>query len=188
MADETITRILQRVAAGEEDAAERLFSILYVDLRDRAGRMMAGAGGHTLQPTAVVHEAWLKLSGGELDWKNRSHFLGVAAKTMRSILIDHARAKQSAKRGGGAKRQHLDEAVRVYEERAIDLLALNDALETLAQHDPELARLVELRFFGGLTIAETAEVLGVSTPTVERSWRSARSLLRTVLGDDALER
>lgn len=183
MTGETITRILQQMAAGEEAAEERLFSLLYNELRDRAGRMMRGAAGSTLQPTAVVHEAWLKLADGGADWRNRAHFLRVAAKTMRSILIDHARAKGTGKRGGG-ERLHLDEAVRMYEQRSIDLLALDDALENLAQHDPRLARLVELRFFGGLTIAETAEVLGVSTPTVERSWRSARSLLRTLLGDD----
>jgi RNA polymerase sigma factor (TIGR02999 family) len=183
---EPVTVLLQRMSRGDVAAEEQLFAFLYGELRARARGIMGGGDGHTLQPTAVVHEAWLKLAGGETDWQGRSHFLAVAARAMRQVLVDHARAKRAEKRGGNVERVTLDEAVRVYEERAIDLVALDEALSRLADEDAELARLVELRFFGGLTIEETARVLDVSTPTVERWWRTARGRLRVDL-DDGLD-
>ena len=180
--DEPLTLLLQRMESGERDASEEVFRRVYDELRSRARRLSKDASS-TLQATAVVHEAWLKLSGGVgSDWKSREHFVGVAAKAMRSVLVDHARARKAAKRGGGAQRLELDEAVRTFESRSVDLLALDDALRRLAELDPELARVVELRFFAGLTIAETARVMEVSTPTVERSWRTARTWLRADLG------
>ena len=183
--DEPFTELLQRMQDGDSEAGERVFSVVYSELRAQARRMMGGGEGDTLQPTAVVNEAWIKLAAGQgADWQSRDHFLGFAARAMRSILVDYARAKKAAKRGGRAERVELDEALRAYEERAIDLLALDEALERLSGADPVLARLVELRFFGGLTIAETARVLEVSTPTVERGWRAARSWLRSELDGD----
>ena len=184
--DAPVTRLLKRMADGDSAASEDLFKVVYGDLRARAARLMRGPNGHTLQPTAVVNEAWLKLSGGESDWENRNHFLSVAAKAMRSVLVDHAREKRAEKRGGGAERVELEAAVEVYEGSAGDLLQFDDALEHLHAMDAKLGRIVELRFFGGLTIPETAEVMGVSTPTVERGWRTARGWLRHELsgGDE----
>jgi len=183
MDSEPVTLLLQRMGRGDRGAAEELFGILYDELRRRAAGIMSGQAGQTLQPTAVVHEAWLKL--GEGDWESRGHFLGVAAKAMRSVLVDHARARRAEKRSGGGSRVGLDQVLLAYEERALDLVGLDEALGRLEAFDPELARLVELRFFGGLSIAETAEVLGRSTATIERSWRTARSFLRVELGDEA---
>jgi len=182
--EEPLTLLLHRMHAGERDAGEEVFHRIYDELRARAQRLSKDASS-TLQATAVVHEAWLKLSGGAgSDWESREHFLGVAAKAMRSVLVDHARARRAAKRGGGARRLELDEALRSFESRSVDLLALDDALERLAGFDAELARIVELRFFAGLTIAETARLTGVSSATVERGWRTARSWLRAELGDE----
>ena len=180
--DEPVTLLLQKMEGGDTSAAERLYGLVYEELRGRANRILGGQAGQTMAATAVVHEAWLKLAGGNgADWQNRDHFLRVAAKAMRSVIVDYARAKGADKRGGQAERVRLGEVLDVYEERAIDVIVLNEALERLTEMDAELGRLVELRFFGGLTIAETASVLGVSTPTVERSWRFARSWLRTEL-------
>jgi len=175
--------LLRRMADGDNDAGRELFAILYADLRSGAGRLMGYDVRHTLQPTAVVNEAWLKLASvpGE-NWNSRAHFLGVAGKAMRSVLVDHARAKKAEKRGGNAERIPLDDALKLYEDRAIDLIALDEALAALSTTDEELARLVELRFFSGLTISETAEVMEISTASVERGWRTARSLLRVQLG------
>lgn len=175
--EEPVTLLLKQMADGDESAASELFELVYSDLRARAARLMQSEHGHTLQPTAVVNEAWMKLAGGGVSWESRGHFLGVAAKAMRSVLVDHARAKKASKRGGDAQRVALDAAVHVFEERALDLVRLDAALEQLNQIDPKLGQLVELRFFGGLTIPETAEVMGVSTPTIERGWRAARSWL-----------
>ena len=141
--------------------------------------------GHTLQPTALVHEAFLRLvpEGGAPQLEGRAHFLRVAARAMRRILVDHARARDADKRGGGRRPVALDDVLEAFAERDLDVLELSDAVEKLGAVDPELARLVELRFFAGLTIAETAAALGVSTPTVERHWRVARLWLARELGD-----
>ena len=179
------TRILRRMASGESEAAGELFPLVYGELRSLAGRAMAGRdAGHTLQPTALVHEAYVKLVDADAEWTSRHHFLSVAAQAMRSILIDHARAKGTRKRGQGRERVALDEALAWFEERAIDLLSLEEALERLARVDARQARMVELRFFGGLSNEETAAALGVSTPTVVRDWRMARAWLHREIGGD----
>jgi len=172
---------------GGADAAE-LLPALYAELRDVAERYMRKERSeHTLQPTALVHEAWLRLAGGrETSWRGRSHFLGAAAHSMRTILVDPARRRRAEKRGGRLERVALDEAVAFYEQRGADLLDLDAGLDRLSRIDDELRSLVELRFFGGLTNAEIGVVLGLSTPTVERRWRVARAWLRTaVLERDA---
>ena len=180
------TQLLQRMESGDAGAANELLNSLYGELRALAERMMADQPAeHTLQPTALVNEAWLRIArpGGAKhggtgeagrEWEGRGHFVRLAARAMRSVLVDHARAKRADKRGGGRGREALDGVLAHYEEKALDVLALNDALERLARMDEQLARIVELRFFAGLTIAETAPLLGVSTPTIERGWRVAR--------------
>jgi len=138
---------------------------------------------HTLQPTALVHEAWMRLTGGHFI--DRGHFAAVAAKAMRSVLVDHARRRGTLKRGGGRVRAELDGVLALFNESSPDLLALDDALRRLGENDPELARIVELRFFGGLSIEETARVLASSTASVTRGWRVARMwLVRGLEGAD----
>ena len=187
----TVTLLLRRMDAGESGAAEDLYHAVYDELRARAGRLLGHeAAQHTLGATGVVHEAWMRVaraSNEESGWNGRKHFLGVAAKAMRCVLVDHARARTTAKRGAGHERVALDEAVALFESRAVDLVELDEALESLGSFDPELARLVELRFFAGLSIAETAEVLERSTATIERGWRTARAFLRTALHPEAGE-
>lgn len=179
-----VTRALARLAAGDEQAAQRLFELAKTELRRLACRAMEHERvGHTLQPTALIHEAWLRLFGGsDVPGQNRQHFLRVAARAMRRVLVDHARARGRAKRDLGSSTP-LEAWMVAAEERQLDLCALDLALETLAGADPDLARLVELRFFAGLTIAETAEALGRSTASVERDWRVARALLSRELGE-----
>ena len=162
------------------DPAE-LVPSLYDELHRRAEALMRQERpDHTLQPTALVHEAWMRLSA-EGDGMERAEFFRLAARCMRRILIDHARTRGREKRGGGRVPVPLDEVMAAFEERTLDVLALDEALSNMESFDPELARLVELRFFSGLTIAETAAALEVSTATVERGWRVARSWLLTEL-------
>jgi RNA polymerase sigma factor (TIGR02999 family) len=138
--------------------------------------------GHTLQTSALVNEAYLRLiDQKQVQWQNRAHFFGIAAQLMRRILIDHARSHHYAKRGGGAIKVSLDEAAAVTEARAAELLAVDEALEKLTAMDARKGRIVELRFFGGLTEEETAEVMGISLPTVQREWRAAKAWLRRML-------
>ena len=173
---------------GDNQAAEDLYREVYEDLRLRARRLTGNAGsGLTLQPTAIVHEAWLKLVvGNGIEWADRSHFLAVASRAMRMVLVDHVRARGTLKRSGGSQEnQMLDEALVAFEERSVGLIELNDALAKLEGLDPDLAEIVELRFFGGLTIADAATVLRVSSSSIERSWRTARAWLRAELTDDA---
>ncbi len=176
-----ITRVLRELQEGDAGAADRLLVLLYGELRALAGGFLRQTPpGHTLQPTALVHEAWLKLAGSPgAAWESRAHFMAVAARAMRQILINHARDKRAAKRGGGAQRITLDEAVSppVGEARELDLIALDLALSKLAGLSERQSRIVELRFFGGLTIAECAHVLGVGTTTVEDDWRLAKAWL-----------
>lgn len=181
------TTYLSQLAAGDARAADELFGLVYTELRSLAGSYLRGGGSQTLQPTALVHEAYLRMISADAGegWSSRAHFLGVAAKAMRSVLVDHVRARGARKRGGELQRVPLDDLVEQLEQSGSDLVALDDALGALAELDSELARLVELRFFGGLTIEETAKVLEVSTATVERSWRTARLWLRARLGDGA---
>lgn len=177
-----LTALLGRMDEGDSAASEELYSLVYDVLHARAGQLLGRQGGNTLQATALVHEAWLKLCGpAGQGLESSAHFLGVAAKAMRSVLVDHARAKASGKRVEEAQRVVLDEALAIYDQRVPDLLALHDELEELGALDPQLAQIVELRFFAGLTIDETARVLGVGHATVERGWASARAFLASRL-------
>ncbi len=181
-----VTRILQLLGGEDPDAAAAaLLPLVYDQLRALAASYFARQPvGHTLQPTALVHEAYLKLAGGEnAQWESRAHFFAVAARAMRQILMNHARDKAAAKRGGGWHKITLDEAVTPpgSASREIDLIALDDALEKLAGLSERQARIIELRYFGGLTIDETAHVLGLGTTTVEDDWHVAKAWLRREL-------
>lgn len=171
-----ITGLLVAWGGGDRAALDRLMPLVYQELRRLAHRQMRRErGGDTLQTTALVNEAYLRLVDYErVKARDRSHFLGIAAQAMRRILIERARSRRSNKRGSNPQRLSLEEVADVADERAADLLALDEALQTLSNIDPRKAQLVELRYFGGLTIEEAANVLGVSTPTVERDWRTAR--------------
>jgi RNA polymerase sigma-70 factor, ECF subfamily len=167
-----------------EAAAQRLMACVYDEMRALASRHMSHErADHTLQPTALAHEAWLRLiDQTRTDWKSRAHFFAVASEIIRRILVDHARLRRTAKRGGDRARVDLTESDRCSDRRDdLDLLSLHGALEQLAQLNPRHARIVELRFFGGLTIDETAHVLNVSPATVKLDWRAARAWLRTRL-------
>lgn len=179
-----VTLLLQRIAAGSHDAEGQLADLVYGELRAMAAGQLRGMRGQTLQPTALVHEAWLRLSGGQGDFANRRHFLGVAAKAMRSVLVDHVRRRRAEKRGGDVETTPLDETTVFLEAGEVDLLDLEVALAELERDDPELARWVEMRFFSGLTNAEIALVEGVSESSVDRGWRAARARLRARLGSD----
>ncbi len=186
---QTVTRLLNQVAAGESAAAEELFPLVYDQLRALASRYFRDqAAGHTLQPTALVHEAYMKLVGPtDIHWRSRGQFLVLASKAMRSILVDHARGKNRAKRGGGWQRVSIDvaEAFRpVGGVGALDMLALDEALNKLAELDTRQEQLVELRFFGGLKAEQAAEVLGISTTTATDQWRVARAWLQRLLTAD----
>jgi RNA polymerase sigma factor (TIGR02999 family) len=174
-----ITELLVRSKSGDPDALNRLMPLVYGELHRLAQSFLRRErAGHTLQSTALVNEAYLRLVGAESGpWQNRAHFLGVAANLMRQILVDHARARNSAKRGGNPQRLTLDDALELRPDGGLDVVALDDALNGLAALDPQQARIVELRFFAGLTIEECAEVLGVSAPSVKRHWASARAWL-----------
>jgi RNA polymerase sigma factor (TIGR02999 family) len=187
---DNVTRLLDRLSRGEQGAVNELLPLLYSELHDLASNHMAGCRpGDTLQPTALVHEVYLKLFPAEgTHWRSREHFLGVAAKAMRSVLIDHARRRGARKRGDGAVPNTLDDALLLaFEERATDLLALEDALCRLSVASERAARVVELRFFGGLSVEETARALDVTPSTVERDWQTARTWLRRELTDDGCE-
>jgi RNA polymerase sigma factor (TIGR02999 family) len=179
-----VTQLLQRLQAGDATAVDFLVPLVYAELHElAAGYLRSERPDHTLQPTALVHEAYLKLVGQrEVHWQNRSHFLGVAAQAMRRILVDYARKHRAAKRGGGPVIT-LREGMLVDQAANLDLIALNDALTRLAELDQRQARIVELRFFGGLTLEEIAAVLGISTITIKREWRIARAWLRSQLGE-----
>jgi len=178
-----VTRLLADIEAGREGAESQLLPLVYDELRRVAsGYMRRERPGHTLQATALVHEAYIQLvDQTRVTWRNRTHFFAVAAQLMRRILVDHARSHNAQKRGGPAPKLSLEEAAEWFEDRDVTLEALDDALNTLAQLDPRQGRIVELRFFGGLTVDETAEVLGISAPTVEREWRMARAWLHSQL-------
>jgi RNA polymerase sigma factor (TIGR02999 family) len=183
-------RLLQRVRDGETRAGEELFAALYDELRRIAAVQMQAEGAvHTLQPTALVHEAWVRLVGPSdtAAYADRTHFVRVAARAMRRVLVDHARRKRSEKRDAARAEVPLDQLVTHVEERAHDVLALDGALEKLSRVDAELARIVELRFFAGLSVEETARVLDASTPTVQRRWRAARAWLRSQMPASAGE-
>lgn len=177
------TRLLRRVSAREKGAEEELFGLVYDVLHELARKQMEGqASDHTLQPTALAHEAWLRMAGGEgAQVNDRRHFLALAACAMRSALVDHARRLAADKRGGGWERRVLDEALNICAEQDVNVLELDEALARLGRHNERLSRLVELRFFGGLTMEEAGEVLGISLATAHRDWRLARIFLRSEL-------
>ena len=175
---------------GDANALDRLIPLLYRELHRIAKAAMRGERqGHTLKPTALVNEAYLRLVDfRRLEWQDRAHFLAVSARLMRQILIDHARAHRYQKRGGGAVKVTLEEDIAVPSERGRDLVALDDALEALSQVDERKSRVIELRFFGGLTVEETAAVLSVSVDTVMRDWKLAKAWLLRELGGGSTDR
>ena len=174
-----MTQLLQAWSSGDEAALDRLVPLVYRDLHLRARRCMAGERvEHSLQTTALIHEAYLRLVGpSPVDWENRGHFFAVAARVMRRILVDHARARRSQKRGGEGRPVPLDEGLVVAGKPDRDLVSLDDALKALAAFDQRKARVVEMRYFGGLSVEETAEFLKVSPQTVLRDWKLAKAWL-----------
>src|SRR5881227_346251 len=181
---EGVTQLLVNWANGDQAALDRLMPLVYSELRRLASNYLRRERqGHTLQPTALVNEAYLKLIDQKnARWQNRAQFFGVAAQLMRRILVDHAREHQAAKRGGSdQQRLSITSAEQLVKQPELDLLALHEALEELASLDPQQERIVELRFFGGLSIEETAEVLSIGHATVERDWKMARAWLRRKL-------
>ncbi len=178
-----VTALLLAWRTGDREALEKLIPLVYGDLRERAERYLKRErAGHTLQPTALVHEAYLKLvDQTRVAWRNRAHFLGVAARAMREVLVDYARRHRSGKRGAGQTLVALEDGSAAASPRSVDLLALDVALERLASHDERQSRLVELRVFGGLTIDETAEALGISPATVSLDWKHAQAWLHREL-------
>jgi RNA polymerase sigma factor (TIGR02999 family) len=174
-----VTHILERVEQGDPRAAEELLPLVYAELRKLAAAKMAQeVPGNTLQPTALVHEAWLRLTGGEnLRWNNRAHFFGAAAEAMRRILIESARRKRAARHGGGQVRLDIEELEIAAGGKDDELLAVHDALEKFAARDKQKADLVKLRYFVGLTTEESAEILGISVPTADRWWNFSRAWL-----------
>jgi len=171
-----VTQLLLQASAGDQQAVDALFERVYGELRGLAKNyLLDERPDHTLQATALVHEAYLRLVGSDqIEWQNRAQFFSIAAQVMRHILVDHARRHAADKRGSGERKLSLDEAISFAEERDVNLVALDDALKTLAALDDEQSRIVELRFFGGLSIPEIASVLGVSEKTVSRKWSSAK--------------
>jgi RNA polymerase sigma factor (TIGR02999 family) len=182
-----VTALLREWAAGDRAALERLMPLVYGELRKlAASQLRAERRNHTLQPTALVNEAYLRLVGQRsVSWVNRAHFFGIAAQMMRRVLVDHARKRGAAKRNPGAVYLDLDPSEAGGADRAPELLALDDALTELEKLDPRQAKVVELRFFAGLSVEETAEVAGISTATVKRDWKTARAFLLHEIGLEA---
>jgi RNA polymerase sigma-70 factor (ECF subfamily) len=180
-----ITQLLVDWSNGDQAALDKLLPLVNTELRQLARRYLRRENpGHTLQTSALVNEAYLRLIDQKsVRWQNRAHFFGIAAQLMRRILIDHARKHHYAKRGGGALKVSLDEAAAVTEAWTAELLAIDEALEKLTAMDVRKGRIVELRFFGGLSLEETAEVLGISSPTVQREWRAAKAWLHRILSE-----
>jgi RNA polymerase sigma factor (TIGR02999 family) len=182
-----VTALLGDWSRGNQSALNQLLPLVYAELRRIAARQLRGERvNHTLQPTALVHEAYLRLvDQRQVDWHGRAHFFGVAAQIMRRILVDHARRHAAAKRGDGVQSVSIDDAKEVASSGELPILALDRALDRLEKVDPELARIVELRAFGGLSIEEAAHVLNVSPSTVKREWRTAKAWLTRELVSEA---
>lgn len=175
-----VTRLLVELSAGNEKAGEELLSAVYAELHALAHQhMRSERSGHTLQTTALIHEAWLRLVGQDKSWNNRTHFLRVAAQAMRRVLVEYARRKRCDKREGGRLRLSLEEATPTVDAASPDLLDLDEALEAMSRVDERAGQVFELRFFGGLTAEETARVVGVTSRTVLRDWKIARTWLAT---------
>jgi RNA polymerase sigma factor (TIGR02999 family) len=183
-----VTRLLHDWSGGDEEAAERLMPLIYDELRRLADAYLRRErSDHTLQPTALVNEAYLRLvDQSRVDWQNRHHFYGIAAQMMRRVLVDHAREHAAEKRGGPRRKVSLDESDIPTDERAADLVALDEALRKLAEVFPRKGRVVEMRFFGGFSVEETAGVLGVSDKTVMREWESAKLWLYRELDSEGV--
>jgi len=180
-ASQNVTQMLMAWSDGDEKARDALIPVVYDHLHRIARQYLRRERtGHSLQSTDLINEAYLKLVEQSVTWQNRNHFFGIAARLMRQILVDHARSRLRLKRGGDNHPISISAAAELPEQTS-NLLALNDALETLGAVDPQRSQIVELRFFGGLTIEETAQVMHVSTPTIERGWRAARAWLQTEL-------
>lgn len=180
-----VTRLLRQLRAGQPEAAGQLIPLIYDELRRIAGAQMARERpGHTLQATAVVHEAYMRLAGDqEIEWQDRSHFFGIAARTMRRVLLDYARQRRAGKRGGEAARKvDIDADLVISDDRLEDVVALDEVLTRLSAMDEQQGRMVELRFFAGLNVEETASAMGISPRTVKREWRLARAWLERELG------
>ena len=182
-APQDVTRLLARWGQGDREALDALTPLVYNELRRLAkAHLRRERPDHTLEGTALVHEAYLRLiDQHQVEWKSRNQFFGLAAELIRRILVDHARARVAAKRGGSSSKLYLDDAIVPAQEKDLDLVALDDALQTLARTDPQQSRIVELRYFGGLTIEETAEVLDISPATVKRDWVMAKAFLKREL-------
>ena len=181
-----VTQLLVRWRAGDREALEALMPLVYDELRRLAHHYLRRErSDHTLQSTALVHEAYLRLAGqNPPQWQNRAHFFGIAAHIMRQILVEHARSRGAAKRGANAPRLALDEAIALPQQSDVDVIALDRALQELSELDAQQGRIVELRFFAGLTIEDTSEVLGISPATVKRDWTTARAwLYRAMTGE-----
>lgn len=173
-----VTLLLKKASSGSEHAANELVPLLYTELRRLAGHYMKRErGGHTLQATALVHEAYFKLVDQNVDWKNRSHFFAVAAQQMRRILVDYAKGHQAAKRGGSVDKLPLEQVAMLAPEQGAKFLALEEALARLSTLDPRQAKVIELRFFGGLTLEEIAKFLEISVATVKREFSMAKAWL-----------
>ncbi len=181
-----MTELLARWRSGDQNALDALMPLVYAELRKLAQHYLRKErSDHTLQSTALVHEAYLRLAGqSPPQWQNRAHFFGIAAHLMRQILVEHARSRGAAKRGGGATRMTLDESMSIAQQSEVDVIVLDKALKDLTELDAQQGRIVELRFFGGLTIEDTSEVLGISPATVKREWVTARAwLFRAMTGE-----
>lgn len=185
-APQNVTQLLIGWGQGDKEALDRLVPIVYDELRRQAARYLRRERvGHTLQTTALIHEAYLRLIDQKnVQWQNRAHFFGIAAQLMRRILVDHARTKKRAKRGGSDVRVSLGDVQAVVKGKDLDVVALDEALDRLAQVDEQQSKIVELRFFSGLTVEETAEVLGISTATVKRDWSMAKAWLHREISND----
>lgn len=182
MNTEAVVALLEAWRGGDTSAYDRLIALVYTELRRLArAQLRRDPAGHSVQPTQLVHEAYLRLVKADVDWQNRTHFLSVAARVMRRILVEHARARRAQKRGGDDLRVTLSEAVAAAPSSDVDMLVLNDALDRLRDRDARQADVVELCYFGGLTYPEIGEALGVSEATVERDLRHARAWLRRAL-------
>jgi RNA polymerase sigma factor (TIGR02999 family) len=181
-----VTELLVAANRGEARAQGRLLEAVYAELRKlAAAQMRRERAGHTLQPTALVNEAYLRLVDGEVAWENRRHFFGAAAEAMRRVLVDHARRRDAEKRGGDLERVTLEGLEIPGDDHSLDLVELDDALAALTAHDARLGKLVELRFFTGLTIEQSAEIIGISLATAKRDWAYARAWLAERMGLEA---
>jgi RNA polymerase sigma factor (TIGR02999 family) len=183
---ENITELLASYGRGNKESLDQLMPIVYDELRRQAARYLRREqAGHTLQTTALIHEAYVRLvDQRNMQWQNRAHFFGIAAQMMRRILVDHARSKKRVKRGGSELRVSLDDANVAAKGQDLDVVALDEALDRLAQIDEQQSRVVELRFFSGLSVEETAEVMGISKSTVKRDWSMAKAWLHRELSGE----